>query len=113
METKPNRFFALLGIAGLALTGLTGCSSELSEGEARTACKNKVTEELNDPGSAQYDDQYITVSSTGKNHFNVVGKGRAANAFGGMIGFDFTCKVLQKQDGDIKVSTNIVDPWDE
>lgn len=108
-----KRIIGLAGAALIALTGLTGCSSELSEGEAMTVCQNKVTEELNDPASALYDDRYISARSTGKNHYNVTGKGRAANAFGGMVGFDFSCKVLKTSGGEVKVSTKIVDPWDD
>lgn len=113
METKPNRFFALLGIAGITLAGLTACSSDLSEDDAKAACHEEVTGELNDPLSAEFDNDYTTATSTGKNHYDVVGKGRAANAFGGMVGFDFSCKVLKTSGGEVKVSTKIVDPWDD
>ena len=110
METKPNRIFALLGIALVALAGLTGCGEEsLGEDEALASCQVQVSKKLKDPSSASYDRGAESIVLVSENSYSVSGTGRATNSFGGTVPFSFNCSVSKDDSGDVWVTSSLGD----
>lgn len=109
METKPNRIFALLCIAGITLTGLTGCSESLDEDEALASCQVQVSKKLKDPSSASFDRGAESIVLTRENAYSVSGTGRATNSFGGTVPFSFNCSVSKDDSGDVWVTSSLGD----